>query len=426
LNLARSGRGAFYTSRRGSRSGFTDQDHKRRNYSQSSSKKYSESCASDKLRFVLFDLTPASAGLLTIAALLNGILGSSTSNDKKTQLNVDADNKTKPNNSDENVSDFPVVTAELTVPPNVPQPISRKYPVHLIVDMSVLIQQMSIDGSYDYEFWTYNGSVPGPFIRARVGDVMEVKLTNKDESGMLHNIDFHAVTGPGGGAAVLTTGPPPFTPVKTAMFRLMAPGLFLYHCSVTPVGVHISNGMFGLILVEPEEGLPPVDKEFYVVQSEIYADEPEPGSRLLPLSEERGYRSDPSYVVFNGKVGSLTEERTLQARTNEKIRLFFGNAGPNLVSSFHIIGMIFDKVYREGDLISPPARNLQTTVVPAGGAVIIEFSSPVPGTYTLTDHSIFRIEKGCVGFLNLTGEPRDDIYFSKEAPQNCPSCKHHK
>jgi copper-containing nitrite reductase len=197
----------------------------------------------------------------------------------------------------------------------------------------------------------------------------------------------------------------------------MRPGLFVYHCAAPPVTDHIANGMYGLILVEPAGGLPPVDHEFYVLQSEFYtatATPPE-GSLYVEYSHAAGLREEPAFVVFNGGFGSLLGHRALQAETDQTVRIFFGNAGPNLISSFHVIGEIFDRVYREGDLVGPPARFVQTTLVPAGGATAVEFETPVPGSYTLVDHAIFRMEKGAVGVLNVLGEPRPDLYWGIES-----------
>jgi len=188
---------------------------------------------------------------------------------------------------------------------------------------------------------------------------------------------------------------------------------------------HIANGMYGLILVEPKQGLPKVDREFYVLQSEFYTKDPMEGNTLLEFSHEHGLQEHPRFVVFNGRVGSLMGERAIKARTDERIRMFFGNAGPNLISSFHVIGEIFDRVYREGDLVSSPGRSIQTTLVPAGGAAVVEFDLEVPGTYTLVDHAIFRIEKGAVGYLYVEGAPRHDIYVSQDEATTCPGCLVH-
>lgn len=259
-------------------------------------------------------------------------------------------------------------------------------------------------------------------IRARVGDVMELSFTNRDASGMQHNLDFHAVTGPGGGAPLSTSD---LNETRYSHYKLQSPGLFIYHCAVDPVGMHIGTGMWGLMLVEPKEGLAPVQREFYVVQSDMYTEE-SAGSEVLDFSMQRGLEERPSYVVFNGRVGALQNEGRLRVQQGERVRIYFGNAGPNLVSSFHTIGTVFDKVYREGDLVSPPARYIQTTLVPAGGAVVVEFDAVVPGTYTLVDHAIWRTEKGAVGFLEVVGDnKRTDLYSSPHPPKLCPTCKLH-
>jgi copper-containing nitrite reductase len=188
---------------------------------------------------------------------------------------------------------------------------------------------------------------------------------------------------------------------------------------------HIANGMYGLILVEPEGGLPKVDREFYVLQSDFYTKEPVEGQELLEFSHEEGAKEHPRFVVFNGKAGALTGEGVLKAKTGERVRIYFGDAGPNLISSFHVIGEIFDRVYREGDLVSEPGRSIQTTLVPAGGATVVEFGLEVPGTYTLVDHAIFRVEKGAAGFLEVGGKPRHDIYVSQDDPEPCEGCLVH-
>jgi len=317
----------------------------------------------------------------------------------------------------------------MTFVPNVPPPITRKYPARLRLDMNTSLRQVPLDSLHDYEIWSFNGGAPGPFIRARRGDVLDVSFTNLDESGMWHNVDFHAVSGPGGGAGVLTSEP---KETRSAQFKLLYPGLFIYHCAVYPVAHHVANGMYGMILVEPEEGLPPVDREFAVVQSEFYTnDEPdEKGSKVLSMNEDRLMSEDPNYVVFNGCVGSMTDEdpalgKPLEAQAGERVRIFFGNAGPNLVSSFHIIGGIFDKVYREGDLISPPARGLQTTLVPAGGASVVELVPTTPGVLTLVDHSVTRFDKGAIGFLDVQGPVCPNVFHSDKEARPCKPCKIH-
>jgi len=312
--------------------------------------------------------------------------------------------------------------AILTYAPQVPPPISRKEAAIVRVHLDSSVQVMELGPNVKYRFWTFNGHVPGPFIRARVGDTLEVHVTNSDKSGMPHNVDFHAVTGPGGGATVLTGVE---GEEKVAWFKLLHPGLFIYHCAAPPVMDHIANGMYGLILVEPAKGLPKVEREFYVLQSEFYVKEAAEGQEMLEFSHEEGVKEHPRFVVFNGKMGSLIGDGALKAKTGERVRIYFGNAGPNLISSFHVIGEIFDNVYREGDLVSPPGHSVQTTLVPAGGATVVEFGLEVPGSYTLVDHAIFRVEKGAVGFLQVEGKPRHDIYVSKESTEPCEGCLVH-
>jgi copper-containing nitrite reductase len=314
---------------------------------------------------------------------------------------------------------LPVEDARLTFAPDVPPPVNRKKPAMVRVRLDATVKVMPLDGEKTYAFWTFNDHVPGPFIRARVGDTLEVHVGSRDASGMPHNVDFHAVTGPGGGAPVTTAVE---GDERIAWFKLLHPGLFIYHCAAPPVMDHIANGMYGLILVEPERGLSQVDREFYVLQSDFYTKASDQEGATLAFAHEEGVIEHPQYVVFNGRVGSLIGEGALKARTGERVRMYFGNAGPNLVSSFHVIGEIFDAVYREADLISAPARSIQTTLVPAGGATVVEFGLEVPGDYTLVDHAIFRIGKGAVGYLQVQGDPRHDLYLAQEDAATCTGC----
>lgn len=326
------------------------------------------------------------------------------------------------------ISKLPRERAHLTSAPEVPPPIERDYPVLLEVPLVTKAKVSQLTGQYKYEQWTFNGTVPGPFIRARVGDVVEVSLTNKDESGNPHNIDCHAFTGPGGGAAVTTAEE---DETKTARFRLLHPGLYPYHCAAAPVPVHIANGMYGLLYVEPAgKALPPVDREYYVMQSEFYHEPPETDDdgRLLSqveFSYPNALREEPSIVVFNGNDAALTRDKPLKAKAGESVRIFFGNAGPNLTSSFHIIGGIFSHVYHGGSVIDPPAHSIGTISVPPGGAAIVGLDTPVPGTYTIVDHAIFRLDKGAVGYLNVSGDPNPEVYQSAQPPAPCVGCKLH-
>ena len=301
--------------------------------------------------------------------------------------------------------------ARLTPAPYVPPPIIRDYPTKMIVDLETKEVTKRLADGVEYTFWTFGGDVPGKFIRIRKGDIVEFHLHNSPTSKMPHNIDLHAVTGPGGGAASSFTAP---GHTSIFSFKAMNAGLYVYHCATAPVGLHIANGMYGLILVEPEGGLPPVDREYYVMQSEFYTEGKYGDPGLQPFSQDKAVDENPSYVVFNGSVGSLTGDKSLQAKTGETIRLFVGNGGPNLVSSFHVIGEIFDKVYGEGGIIANQ-NNVQTTIIPAGGSAIVEFKVDVPGTFILVDHSIFRaFNKGAIGMLKVTGKGDLAIYSGKQ------------
>ena len=326
------------------------------------------------------------------------------------------------------ISKLPKVEAILTSAPFIPPPITRDYPVLLQVPLTTTTKVGNPTGQYKYEQWTFNDTVPGPFIRARVGDVVELSLTNRDETGNPHSIDCHAFTGPGGGAAVTTAEE---NETKTGRFKLLNPGIYLYHCSAAPVPVHIANGMYGLIYVQPLEGdLPAVDREYYVMQSEYYHEPPEvleDGRRspMVEFSYPNGLREEPDAVVFNGSESAMTRDQPLKAQVGESVRIYFGNAGPNLTSSFHLIGSNFRRVYRDGDVISPPGNFIQTVSVPPGAATIVDMKMTVPGTYAFVDHAIFRMDKGAVGYLNVSGEPNPDIYQSSQPPNPCVGCKLH-
>ena len=300
------------------------------------------------------------------------------------------------------------VTATITTPPQVPPAITRSEPAHVIVKLEANEYVGPLADEVNYHFWGFNGTVPGPMIRVRVGDTVELHLHNPETNKFPHNVDLHAVNGPGGGAGAILAAPGQ-TDVVT--FKVILPGLYMYHCAspVPNIPAHIANGMYGMILVEPEGGLSKVDHEYAVVQSEFFT-MPTQKKGLHKLSMEKGLAENPDYVVFNGKVGALTGEGELKANVGETVRLFFGNIGPNAASSFHIIGEIFDKVHLEGDIGGIVNQNVQTTLVPSAGSVIVEFKVDVPGNYLLVDHSIFRVAKGALGVLAVTGEPNLEIF----------------
>ena len=298
------------------------------------------------------------------------------------------------------------VRAELVAPPNVPAAIDRDHAARVVVELEVVEKAMRLDDGVEYEFWTFGGAVPGNFIRVREGDLVEFHLKNAHGNGVAHNIDLHAVTGPHGGGSASMTAP---GHQSTFEFRALNPGLYVYHCATAPVGIHIANGMYGLILVEPKDGLAAVDREYYVMQGEFYTAGRKGEQGLQPFAMDKALAEEPEYVVFNGAVGSLLGENAMQAKQGEVVRLFVGNGGPNLTSSFHVIGEIFDNVRHEAG--TSLNHNVQTTLVPAGGATMVEMRVDVPGDYMLVDHAIFRaLNKGAVGALRVEGEGADEIF----------------
>src|SRR5262245_21561792 len=278
--------------------------------------------------------------LLTVAMSVAGMTvhAAATSSAKSTKAKSGSIQK---NSSGQGAA---VVNAILTDAPAVPPRITRSQPSKVIVELEVSEVNLPISEGVEYNFWTFGGKVPGKFIRVRQGDTVEFHLMNHPDSRFPHNIDLHAVTGPGGGAASSNTAPGRQTQFT---FKALNPGLYVYHCATPPVGEHVANGMYGLILVEPPGGLPPVDREYYVMQSDFYTvgKHHEKGHQAFDM--EKAVEEHPTYIVFNGAEGSLLGEKALKAKVGERIRLFVGNGGPNIVSSFHVIGEIFDRVYGE-------------------------------------------------------------------------------
>ena len=296
---------------------------------------------------------------------------------------------------------------------DLPPPIGKRAPQTIRVDLTTVELEGRLAEGTTFGYWTFNGKVPGPFLRVRIGDTVDVRLKNSSDSAMVHSVDFHAATGPGGGAASTQTNPGEEKGVK---FKALIPGLYVYHCATPMVAHHIANGMYGLILVEPEEGLPPVDREFYVMQGEIYTEAAFGTHGSQEFNVEKLLNERPEYFVFNGSVGALSKLHPLEAKVGETVRIFFGVGGPNFTSSFHVIGEMFDRVYNLGGVLSEPLKGIQTVTVPPGGAVITEFKLDVPGNYILVDHALSRLERGLVGILHVEGPVDPEIYDGKVVP----------
>ena len=296
-------------------------------------------------------------------------------------------------------------------PADVPPPVGDRAPEHHVVELTTVeVDGVLADGT-TYRYMTFDGQVPGPMLRMRVDDTMELILHNDSSSMLPHSIDLHAVTGPGGGAVYTQTLPGDST---SFTFQALNPGLYVYHCATSSVAHHITSGMYGLILVEPVGGLPPVDREFYVMQGEIYTTQPYGTTGHLDFDYQKMLDERAEYFVFNGAAGALTQdEHALQANVGETVRIFFGVGGPNAVSSFHVIGEIFDRVYDQASLTSEPLTDVQTTLVPPGGATMVEFTVEVPGNYILVDHALSRLERGLAGYLVVEGGENPLVYHSE-------------
>ena len=305
-------------------------------------------------------------------------------------------------------------------PTQVGKPVGKRGPEHVTVDLETTEVVGQLANGSTYKYWTFNNKVPGPFIRVRVGDTVTINLSNAAEATHIHSIDLHAVTGPGGGAEVTQAAP---GQAKSFTFTAKHEGLFVYHCATPMVAQHISNGMYGMILVEPEGGLPEVDREFYVMQGELYTAQKHGSLGQQEFSLEKLLDETPEHLMFNGAMGALSERHPLEANVGETVRIFFGVGGPNLTSSFHVIGEVFDKVYNQASLTSDPLTNVQTTTVAPGGATMVEFKTDYPGKYILVDHALSRVEKGLAGVLKVSGEA-DKAIFHEHAPAADHAAKH--
>lgn len=304
---------------------------------------------------------------------------------------------------------FDTTAVDITLDPtDLPGPLPLRGPEKVVVDLETVEVSGKLADGTSYKYWTFNGKVPGPFIRVRIGDTVEVHLKNLPDSIMAHSIDLHAVTGPGGGAVSTQTNPGGETMFT---FKALNAGLYVYHCATPMVAQHISNGMYGLILVEPVGGLPKVDHEFYVMQGEIYTTQPFGTAGDLAGDATKLVDEDPEYFVFNGASMALAgETHSMHAKTGESVRIFFGVGGPNFTSSFHVIGEIFDRVFDQASLTSKPLTDVQTTLVPPGGATMVEFTVEVPGRYILVDHALSRLQRGLAGFLMVDGDDNLEVY----------------
>lgn len=306
----------------------------------------------------------------------------------------------------------PIEAAHPTDAPNValdpaslPPPITRTEPTTVKYTLTFKEVTAELADGTTYDFWTFDGTVPGPMLRVMVGDTVELTLVNPATNSSPHDIDLHAVNGPGGGAAVTNVAP---GETKVFTFKALNEGIYVYHCAFAPPMHHIAQGMYGAILVEPVGGLPKVDREFYIMQGDWYTTGKFGDQGHQGFSGDKALAEQPEYFTFNGRVDALTKLFPLHANVGETIRIFFGSGGPNVGSNFHIIGEIFDRVFSGSS--ETYTTNEETWYVPPGSVSAFELTLDEPGQYTLVDHALYRVLKGAAGLLMVDGEWNPDVY----------------
>lgn len=296
-------------------------------------------------------------------------------------------------------------------PTKLPPPLKHRAPITHKVELICKEIIGEIDHGNYFLYLTFNGQVPAPMIRVRQGDTIDLTINNPLGTMHAHSVDFHAVYGTGGGSSATTVGP---GQKKRLKFKTLYPGAFIYHCAVANLDYHISSGMFGMIVVEPPEGLPKVDHEFYFGQNEIYVkNQQTPKNKPLQFDYNAMTAENPRYVVLNGESHAITDQNygAVKVKKGENARIFFVNGGPNLMSSFHPIGNIWTKVWREGAVLNHPERYVQTVGVSPGSCAVLEMEFPVPETIKLVDHALSRVvHKGLLALIEVEGEPEPDIF----------------
>ena len=295
-------------------------------------------------------------------------------------------------------------------PALIPAPIDRNHSMVHHIELVAKEVEAEIEPRVRFSFMTWNGQVPGPMIRVRQGDTVDLTVSSDKTSQQPHNVDFHAVYGTGGGAAGTTVMPGQSRQIR---FKCVYPGAFIYHCAVANMDEHISRGMFGMILVEPDEGLPKVDREFYLGQHEVYTRPLAGVTGHLDFNFDSLQREQPAYVLFNGSALGLTPGRlgAMKAKVGETVRVFMVNGGPNLSSSFHPIGNVWSRCWPQGALLNPPLKFVQTQPVPPGSCFVGELELPVPETVKLVDHALSRVvRKGLLAEIEVEGPANPDIF----------------
>lgn len=303
----------------------------------------------------------------------------------------------------------PAPQANVQADPNAPPytlfdaaaPVALKGATHDI-DLVIEEKRMTVAPGFVQEVWTFGGTVPGPVIRVKVGDTIRIHLKNPATSKVSHSIDFHA------SQVAWNDEMTSIDPGEEKLYEWKAEyaGVWMYHCGTPPALHHIANGMYGMVIVEPPGGLPAVDKEFALVQSEWYL-----GPQGQPVSLEKAALAAPApdYVVFNG-VANQYKDHPLTVATGERIRMFVLNAGPSIDSSFHVVGTIFDTVIKEGVSLTrdnPGRFGAQAVDLSPSQGAIIEFTTAEDGLYPIVTHAFNFVGRGALGLIQAgDGDPK--------------------
>lgn len=295
-------------------------------------------------------------------------------------------------------------------PTDIPGPVTHSSPKTHEITIETSEPIAEIEDGAQFQFMTFGDQVPGPMIRVRQGDTIILTVKASPDNAMLHNIDLHALYGTGGGSEATYLAP---GQSKTIKFKAMYPGSFIYHCAVPRMDYHISSGMYGMIVVEPHDGLAEVDHEFYLGQNEVYSLLAAGSKGMHEFNHESMKGEIPTYVLLNGEKHALTDDRRgpMKVKKGENARIFFVNGGPNLTSSLHPIGNVWTKFWRDGAIASTPEQYVQTASIPPGSCGIFEIDFPVPSTIHLVDHALSRVtNKGMRGDIVVEGEDEPEIY----------------
>jgi len=266
-----------------------------------------------------------------------------------------------------------------------------------------------------FSAWTFGDTVPGPVVRAKVGDRVKFTMSNRSDepvpgvrmtaAPMMHSMDFHsAMVSPQDKYRSIAPGQ-----TISFEFTLNYPGVFMYHCGTPMVLEHIASGMYGMMIVEPRNGYPTkVDREYAVTQSEFYTKlDPQrrkvDGQLLHVLDGDRVRAKAPTYTVFNGRHNGMVD-KPLEAKPGERVRLFVMNVGPSNTSSFHVVGTIFDRVWMDGNPDNQ-FRGMQTVLLGSSNGAIVEFMIPEAGSYVMVDHHFANASQGAIGLIAAGGMP---------------------